>query len=168
MALKTNNSEVENVLYNGNQVSEVQLNGVTVWELDKGGANLSGIPNLIASITADFNQPAYAVYEIKPDGTHFAIANGFSAILINPNWLPEEDDSSDYEVMFTKVTSTGPAAVNGTFDQWLSLTIDRQLVSLSATGKNSSSNLRLGITVRKKDLSVSAYKETTLRTLWSD
>ena len=168
MSLKVNNYEVENVLYNGEQVSEVQINGNTVWELDKGGADLSGIPSLIASLTTVFNQPSYAVYDIKPDGTHFAIANGVATINISPKWLPEEDDSSDYEVMFTKVSNTGPAAVSGTFDEWKSLTIDNRVVSLSASGKNSTSTLKIGITVRKKDLSVSAYKETTLRTLWSD
>ena len=168
MALKINNSEVEDVLYNGSQVSEVQLNGVTVWERDKGGANLSGIPSLIASLTTDFDEPAYSVYDIKANGDHFAIANGISNIKISPNWLPEEDNSSDYEVMFTKISSVGPASIGGTFDQWLSLTITNQIVSLYANEKNASSNLKIGITVRKKDLSVSAYKETTLRVLWSD
>ena len=166
MAFKINNSEVENVLYNGEQVSEVQLNGVTVWELDKGGAELGGIPSIIASSTSDFNQPAYALYEIKADGTHFAIANGSSAIVISPEWLPEEDDSSDYEVMFTKITHVGPAALNGTFGEWRSLTIDNYLFSLSASGRDTNSSAKIGITVRKKDLSVSSYNETTLRTIW--
>ncbi len=84
MALKINNSEVENVLYNGEQVLEVQLNGTTVWERDKGGADLSGIPSLIASLTTEFNQPAYAVYDIQSNGDHFAIANGISTTKISP------------------------------------------------------------------------------------
>lgn len=166
MALKINNSEVENVLYNEEQVSELQLNGVTVWLLDKGGADLSGIPETIASVTGDFNQPSYALYQIKIDGTHFAIANGVSSIKISPNWLPEEDDSSDYEVKFTNIEQIGPAALSGANGDWQSLTINDRLVSLSASGRDTNSSAKIGITVRKKDLSVSAYTETTLRTIW--
>ncbi len=82
--------------------------------------------------------------------------------------MPKKNDSYNYEVICTKISSTGTASIFGTFDQWQSLTITNHLVSLSAGVRNSASNLKIGITVRKKDLSVSAYKETTLRTLWSD
>ena len=166
MALQINNSEVEEVLYNGEQVLEVKINGVLAWELDKGGADLSGVPDRIESETIDFNQPSYALYQIKADGTHFAIANGKSSVLISPEWLPSEDDSSDYEVKFTNIEQIGPAALSGANGDWQSLTINDHLVSLSASGKDTTSTARIGITVRRKDLYVSTYVETTLQTLW--
>lgn len=114
MDLQVDGVSVTNVLYNGSQVDEVQIDGVKVWpSIVIDPVTLDGVPSTIEHNI--FGGPAVAGYTIKSNGEH-SQKEGTSSDL-NPDWL-NIGSGSDYEVRVTVQSGSNPS---GTLGSWLLL-----------------------------------------------
>ena len=163
MALKVNNSTVSNVLYNGIQLNELQLNGVTVWT--NGVASLSALNTVsIVSVSIGSGNASEARYEANSDGNHYKVIDNDAPLArtaYSPKWLVG-GSSAQYEMRVTRTSGDNPNA-GDSLGVWLSMSTNRAWICWVGSNQKKIISCYIKVEVRVKSTQVIVATATNIR-----